>query len=71
MSKIIVFTFGENGLLSAELLEHSTSLGQSVTGLSRGDIETELLDVNLAHGVGKLIFLGAGRSGGGGLWTQC
>lgn len=43
---------GVDGSLTAELLEHLGGTGQSVTRLADGDVEDELLDAELPHGVG-------------------
>lgn len=43
---------GVDGSLTAQLLEHLGRTGQSVTRLADGDVEDELLDAKLPHGVG-------------------
>ena len=43
---------GVDGGLTAELLEHLGRTRQSVTRLADGDVEDELLDAKLPHGVG-------------------
>ena len=46
---------GVDGSLTGQLLEHLGGTGQSVTRLADGDVEHELLDAQLAHGVGALV----------------
>lgn len=41
--------------LTAQLLEHLRSTSKSVTRLADTDVEHELLDAQLAHGVGALV----------------
>lgn len=41
--------------LTRQLLEHLGGTGQSVTRLSDGDVEDDLLDLQLPHGVGGLL----------------
>lgn len=41
--------------LTAQLLKHLRSTGQSITRLADTDVEHELLDAQLAHGVGALV----------------
>lgn len=43
---------GVDGSLTAQLLEHLGRTRQSVTRLANGDVEDELLDAKLPHGVG-------------------
>lgn len=44
--------------MTAQLLEHLGGTRKSVTRLADGDVENELLDAQLTHGVGALV-LGA------------
>jgi hypothetical protein len=44
-----------DGSLTAQLLEHLGGTGKSVTRLANGDVEDELLDAQLTHGVGSLL----------------
>jgi hypothetical protein len=44
-----------NRSLTAQLLEHLSSTGKSVTRLADRDVEHELLNAQLAHGVGALV----------------
>ena len=44
-----------DGSLTAQLLEHLGGTGKSVTRLANGDVEDELLDAQLTHGVGSLV----------------
>jgi hypothetical protein len=44
-----------DGGLTAQLLEHLGGASQPVTGLADRDVEDELLDAQLAHGVGALV----------------
>ena len=41
--------------LTAQLFQHLRSTGQSVTRLSDRDVEDELLDAELLHGVAALL----------------
>lgn len=41
--------------LTAQLLEHLSSTGKSVTRLADTDVKHELLDAQLAHGVRALV----------------
>ena len=41
----------EDGLLSAELLEHLGGAGETIATLADGDVEDQLLDLQLAHHV--------------------
>jgi hypothetical protein len=61
-----VLTLGEDGGLAAELLEHLCGAGETVAALPDGDIEDELLHLDLPHRVGQLLLVGlrdAGRVG--------
>jgi hypothetical protein len=42
---------GVDGGLTAELFEHLRSTGETITRLANGDVEDELLDAELPHGV--------------------
>ena len=58
----------ENGVLAAQLLKHLGGTSESITRLANGDVEDELLDAQLAHGVVGLFSLCGGSSmlaGGG------
>jgi hypothetical protein len=44
-----------DGGLTRELLEHFGRTGQSVTRLANGDVQDQLVDVQLAHGIGALV----------------
>lgn len=44
-----------DGSLTAQLLEHLGGTSKSVTRLANGDVEDELLDAQLTHGVGSLV----------------
>ena len=46
-----------DGRLTGQLLEHLGGTGQSVTRLADRDVEDELLDAKLAHGVLSLLSL--------------
>lgn len=46
---------GVDGSLTGQLLEHLGGTGESITRLADGDVEHELLDAKLAHGVGGLV----------------
>jgi hypothetical protein len=41
--------------LTGQLLEHLGGTGKSVTRLADGDVQDELLDAQLTHGVGSLL----------------
>lgn len=45
---------GVDGGLTAELFEHLGRTGETITRLADGDVEDELLDAKLPHGVGGL-----------------
>ena len=49
--------------LTAQLLEHLGGSCQPISRLADGDVEDQLLDLQLAHGVGALA-IAAGRLGG-------
>lgn len=57
---------GVDGRLTAQLLEHLGGTSKSVTRLAHGDVEDELLDAELPHGVGgfgvglRMLLAGAG-----------
>ena len=44
-----------DGGLTAQLLEHLGGTSKSVTRLADGDVQDELLDAQLTHGVGSLL----------------
>ena len=44
-----------DGGLTGQLLEHLCGTGQSVTRLADGDVQDELVDAQLTHGVGALV----------------
>lgn len=46
---------GVDGCLTGKLLEHLGGTSKSVTRLSNRDVQDELLDAELAHGVGRLV----------------
>lgn len=46
-----------DGSLTAQLLEHLGCSGQTITRLANRDVEDELLDAELPHGVGRLVGL--------------
>ena len=48
---LFVFTLGENGLLVSEGLEHLGGTGESITALTDRDVQAELGDADLTHGV--------------------
>lgn len=48
-------TFGEDGCLPCELFQHLRSTGQSVSALADADVQAELANAELSHGV--LLFL--------------
>lgn len=50
-------TLREDGSLSCELLQHFSSTGESVTTLTDADVQTELADAELSHGVLLLLTL--------------
>ncbi|KAG7059238.1 60S ribosomal protein L11 [Colletotrichum scovillei] len=60
-SNLFVTADTEDGGLTGQLLQNLGGTGQSVTRLADGDVEDELLDVKLAHGVLGLL----GRHFGG------
>lgn len=43
---------GVDGSLTGQLLEHLRGTGQAITRLADGDVEDQLLDAELPHGVG-------------------
>lgn len=45
---------GVDGGLTGQLLEHLRGTGETITRLANGDVEDELLDAELPHGVGGL-----------------
>ena len=45
----------EARLLAGELLEHLRGTGETITGLTDGDVENELLNLELAHHVVRLL----------------
>ena len=47
----IVGTFGEDRVLATELLQHLGGSGETITALTNGDVEDELLDLDLPHWV--------------------
>lgn len=47
-----------HGCLTRQLFEHFGSTSKSVTRFANGDIEDELLDAELSHGVCALVFAG-------------
>lgn len=47
---------GVHGGLTGKLLEHFGGTGKSVTGFSDTDVEDELLNLELPHGVGGFCF---------------
>lgn len=55
---------GVDGSLTGELLEHLGGTSKSVTRLSNGDVQNELLNAELAHGVGGLVLAGSNIGGG-------
>jgi len=58
--------------LTRKLLKHLGGTGKSVTRLADRDVEDELLDAELAHGVGRLVLAGGGDPVGllGGRFTD-
>lgn len=44
------------GCLTGKLFEHLGGTSESVTRLADGDVENQLLDLQLPHGVGGLVF---------------
>jgi len=46
---------GVDGSLTRQLLKHLRGTSKSVTRLTDGDVQHELLDAQLAHGVGALV----------------
>lgn len=49
---------GVDGGLTGKLLEHLGGSGKSITGLTNTNVEGELLDSQLSHGVGRGVSLG-------------
>lgn len=47
--------------LTAQLFQHLSSTGESITGFANGDVEDEFLDAELPHGVGGVFSLGLYR----------
>jgi len=45
---------GVDGRLTGQLLEHFGGTGETIARLADGDVEDELLDAELPHGVGGL-----------------
>lgn len=45
--------------LTAQLLQHLGGSGKSVTRLADRDVQDELLDLQLAHGVARLVLAGS------------
>lgn len=50
-------TLGEDGGLPCELLQHFSSSGQPVSALADADVQAELADAELSHGVLLLLTL--------------
>jgi hypothetical protein len=50
-------TTGVDGLLTGELIQHLTSASKSVTRLTNANVDDELLNAKLAHGVVSLLLL--------------
>ncbi len=50
-------TLGEDGGLPCELLQHLSSTGQSVSALTDADVQAELANAELSHGVLLLLTL--------------
>jgi hypothetical protein len=48
-------TFGENRGLAAELLQDLGGSGETISTLSDGDVEDQLLDLDFPHGVRELL----------------
>lgn len=51
-----------NRSLTAQLFQHLSSTGESITGFANRDVEDEFLDAELPHGVGGVFSLGHGDS---------
>ena len=51
----IVGTFGEDRVLATELLQHLGGSGETITALTDGDVEDELLDLDLPHWVAQFL----------------
>ena len=51
----IVDTLGEDGVLATELLQHLGGSGETITALTDGDVEDELLDLDLPHWVAQFL----------------
>ena len=45
-----------DGSLTTQLLQHFRGTSKSITRLSNGDVENQLLDAELPHGIGVLSF---------------
>lgn len=52
-----ILTFGEDGSLPCELLQHFSSSGESVSALTDADVQAELADAELLHRVLLLLTL--------------
>ena len=47
-------TLSVNGLLAGNLLQHTSSLGDSIAGLTNANVDDELLNADVTHGVSLL-----------------
>lgn len=52
-----MFTFGEDRSLACELLQHLGGTGQPVTALTNADVQAQLANTQLPHGVLLLLTL--------------
>ena len=44
-------TLSIHGLLTGDLLQHTSSLGDSITGLTNANVDDQLLNTDVAHDV--------------------
>lgn len=47
-------TLSVNGLLTRDLLQHTSSLGDSIARLTNANVDDELLNADVTHGVSLL-----------------
>ena len=50
------FTLGKHWLLVSELFQHLGGSGQTITRLTNTVVDDELVNFQLSHGIGLLIF---------------
>lgn len=57
VKKVVLLTLREHGCLPCELLQHLSSPGQSVTAFTDANVQAELANAKLSHGVLLLLTL--------------